>query len=100
MHGVPFEVSTPAQVEEALKILAAKKVDLVKIWVDDHLGKEPKISIDLCKLIIAGAKKRGLPVAAHVFFTWTTPSGWWTRAFTAWLIRSATRPWTRRSFNR
>ena len=68
MHGVPFEVSTPAQVEEALNTLAAKKVDLVKIWVDDHLGKEPKISIDLCKTIIAGATKRGLPVAAHVFY--------------------------------
>ena len=68
MHGVPFEVSTPAQVDEALNTLASKKVDLVKIWVDDHLGKEPKISIDLCKQIIAGAKKRGLPVAAHVFY--------------------------------
>ena len=68
MHGVPFEVSTPAQVEEALNVLAMKKVDLVKIWVDDHLGKEPKISMDLCKAIIAGARKRGLPVAAHVFY--------------------------------
>ena len=68
MHGVPFEVSTPAQVDAAMKILAEKKVDLVKIWVDDHLGKEPKISIDLCKAIIAGATKHHLPVAAHVFY--------------------------------
>jgi imidazolonepropionase-like amidohydrolase len=68
MHGVPFEVATAADVDKAMKILAEKKVDLVKIWVDDHLGKEPKISIDLCKLIIAGAKKHGLKVSAHIFY--------------------------------
>lgn len=68
MHGVPFEVSTPAEIEKDIKILADKKVDLVKIWVDDHLGKEPKISIDLCKAIIAGASKYKLPVAAHIFY--------------------------------
>ena len=68
MAGVPFEVSTAVQVDAAMKILVEKKVDLVKIWVDDHLGKEPKISIDVCRLIIAGAKKHGLKVGAHIFY--------------------------------
>jgi len=68
MKGVPFEVSTPAQVETALNELASRKVDLVKVWVDDHLGKEQKIPIDLVKVIISGAKKRNLNTAAHIFY--------------------------------
>lgn len=68
MKGVPFEVKTSAEVEADVNELAAKKVDLVKIWVDDHLGKEKKISIDLCKAIIGNARKHGLKVAAHVFY--------------------------------
>jgi imidazolonepropionase-like amidohydrolase len=43
-------------------------VDFVKIWVDDHLGKEPKISIDLCRAIIEASRKHGLKVAAHIFY--------------------------------
>jgi imidazolonepropionase-like amidohydrolase len=43
-------------------------VDIVKIWVDDHLGKQKKISLDLCKEIIADARKAHLKTAAHVFY--------------------------------
>ncbi len=68
MKGVPFEVGTAAEVAAGMKILVEKKADFAKIWVDDHLGKEPKISIDLCKLIIAGGKKHGLKTAAHIFY--------------------------------
>jgi len=68
MKGVPYEVETPAQVEKAVAELAAQKVDVVKIWVDDHLGKEKKISLDLCQSIIQQAHKRGLKVAAHIFY--------------------------------
>lgn len=68
MKGVPFEVSTPAEVEKYVNELAARKVDLVKIWVDDHLGKEPKISMELCKAIIENAHKHNLKVAAHIFY--------------------------------
>jgi imidazolonepropionase-like amidohydrolase len=68
MKGVPYEVKTPAEVAKDVDELAAKKVDLVKIWVDDHLGKERKISIDLSQAIIQNAHKHGLPVAAHMFY--------------------------------
>jgi imidazolonepropionase-like amidohydrolase len=68
MKGVPYEVKTPAEVAKDVDELAAKKVDLVKIWVDDHLGKERKISIDLSQSIIQNAHKHGLPVAAHMFY--------------------------------
>jgi imidazolonepropionase-like amidohydrolase len=66
--GVPFEVGNDAEVEKDIAWLAAKKVDLVKIWVDDHLGREKKIPLELCKAIIEDARKRHLRVAAHVFY--------------------------------
>lgn len=68
MKGVPYEVSTAAEVEKYVKELAAQKVDLIKIWVDDHLGREQKISMDTCKAIIESAHKHNLKVAAHIFY--------------------------------
>src|SRR4029077_10463749 len=53
MKGVPFEVSSPADVQNDIAQLADKKVDAVKIWVDDHLGRDKKIPLDLSKAIIA-----------------------------------------------
>jgi imidazolonepropionase-like amidohydrolase len=66
--GIPFEVANDAEVERDLAQLAAKKVDVVKIWVDDHLGREEKIPLDLCKAIIDIAHKHKLRVAAHIFY--------------------------------
>jgi imidazolonepropionase-like amidohydrolase len=68
MKGVPFEVATPADVKADVSELAGNKVDIVKIWVDDHLGKDKKISMDLCKDIIEDAHRYHLKVAAHVFY--------------------------------
>jgi imidazolonepropionase-like amidohydrolase len=68
MAGVPFEVSKPEEIAPAVKELADRKVDLVKIWVDDHLGKEKKIPIELCKVIIEEAHKHRLKVVAHIFY--------------------------------
>jgi len=66
--GIPFEVTTPQEAEKAVVQLADKGVDVVKIWVDDHLGRQPKISMDLCRAIISSANKHRLKVAAHVFY--------------------------------
>jgi imidazolonepropionase-like amidohydrolase len=68
MKGVPFEVGSAADVHKDVAQLADKKVDLVKIWVDDHLGREKKIPLDLAKAIITDAHQHGLKVAAHVFY--------------------------------
>ena len=68
MKGVPFEVANKADVDKDVAWLAGKKVDLVKIWVDDHLGRDKKISLDLAKMIIADAHEHGLKVGAHVFY--------------------------------
>jgi imidazolonepropionase-like amidohydrolase len=68
MKGVPYEVETPADVEKAVAELAGEKADLVKIWVDDHLGKEKKIPLELCRAIIENGHKRGMKVVAHIFY--------------------------------
>ena len=68
MKGVPYEITAESQAEQFVGEQTAKKVDLIKIWVDDHLGKEPKIQLNLSKAIIDAAHKRGLKVAAHIFY--------------------------------
>jgi len=68
MKGVPFEVGSVADVDKDVAHLADQKVDLVKIWVDDHLGREKKIPLELSKAIIADAHKNKLKVAAHIFY--------------------------------
>jgi imidazolonepropionase-like amidohydrolase len=68
MKGVPFEVSVNSQIDQDVKQLAGMKVDLVKVWVDDHLGKDKKIPLDLVKHIIADAHQYQLKAAAHIFY--------------------------------
>jgi imidazolonepropionase-like amidohydrolase len=68
MKGVPFEVSANAEIDRDVKQLADMKVDLVKVWVDDHLGKDKKIPLDLVKHIIADAHQYHLKAAAHIFY--------------------------------
>ena len=68
MAGVPFEVETAEQARKNVATLAGRNVDAVKIWVDDHLGRERKIPMDLSKAIIDEGHKRGLKVAAHIFY--------------------------------
>jgi imidazolonepropionase-like amidohydrolase len=68
MKDVPFQVSTPEQAAADVRELAPRHPDVVKIWVDDHLGKYPKIKINLSKAIIDAAHKDRLHVAAHIFY--------------------------------
>lgn len=66
--GVPREVDTVEQVKSNLEELARQKVDVVKIWVDDHWGHYPKIRPELYGAIIAEAHKQNLRVMAHLFY--------------------------------
>ena len=47
--------------------LAAKKVDMVKIWVDDRDGKYKKLTPELYGAIIDEAHKNKLRVDAHIY---------------------------------
>lgn len=66
--GVPYEVETREQVVADVDELAVHHPDLVKIWVDDRLGRDPKLPIAMSAAIIERAHMRGLKVAAHMFY--------------------------------
>jgi len=63
----PYWISTEAEARKAVQELAAQKVDIVKIWVDDRNGQYKKLTPDLYRAIIDEAHKRGLRVTAHIF---------------------------------
>ena len=68
MRGVPFEIDSPGQAKQAVDTLAERRVDVVKIWVDDHLGRERKIPLPLSKAIIDAAHQHKIKTAAHIFY--------------------------------
>jgi imidazolonepropionase-like amidohydrolase len=63
----PYWITTQAEARKAVQELAALKVDIVKIWVDDRDGKYKKLSPDLYGAIIDEAHRNGLRVTAHIF---------------------------------
>ena len=63
----PYWVTTVAGARQAVQELAARKVDLVKIWVDDRNGTVKKLTPELYGAIIDEAHKNGLRVTAHIF---------------------------------
>lgn len=64
---VPYWITTAAEGRKAVQELAAKKVDIVKIWVDDRDGKYKKLTPELYTAIIDEAHKNKLRVTAHIF---------------------------------
>ena len=63
----PYWVTSEAEARKAVQELAARKVDIVKVWVDDRDGKFKKMGADLYRPIIDEAHKNSLRVIAHVF---------------------------------
>ena len=64
---VPYAITSEAEARKAVRELAAEKVDMVKIWVDDRGGTVRKLSPDLYRAVIDEAHKNNLRVVAHVF---------------------------------
>jgi imidazolonepropionase-like amidohydrolase len=65
---IPYWITTDAEARKAVQELAAQKVDLVKIWVDDRNGKYKKLTPELYGAVIDEAHKRGLRVTVHVYY--------------------------------
>jgi imidazolonepropionase-like amidohydrolase len=63
----PFWINTEEQGRKAVQELAGRKVDIVKIWVDDRDGKYQKLTPALYGGIIDEAHKNALRVTAHIF---------------------------------
>jgi imidazolonepropionase-like amidohydrolase len=64
---VPFWVSTDAEARAAVQDNAKRKVDIIKIWVDDRDNKYKKLTPELYGAIIDEAHKNNLRVTAHIF---------------------------------
>ena len=55
---VPYWITTPEEGRKAVQENAAKKVDIIKIWVDDRDGKFPKLTPPLYSAVIDEAHKK------------------------------------------
>src|SRR5262249_37581500 len=63
----PYWVTTEAEARKAVQENAAKKVDIIKIWVDDRMGSVKKLAPELYRAVIDEAHKNRLRVIAHVY---------------------------------
>jgi imidazolonepropionase-like amidohydrolase len=63
----PYWITNAAEGRKVVEELAAHKVDVVKIWVDNRGGKFQKLTPEIYGAIIDEAHKRGLRVSAHIF---------------------------------
>ena len=63
----PHWVTTTAEARTAVQEGAARKVDILKIWVDDRTGAVKKLSPELYAAVIDEAHKNGLRVIAHIY---------------------------------
>ena len=66
MRAAPYGVSSEEEARRDVRELAGKKVDFVKIWVDDRNGTVPKLSPVFYRAIIDEAHKQNLRVFAHI----------------------------------
>jgi len=63
----PHWVTTVDEARQAVREEAAKKVDIVKFWVDDRMGTVKKLSPELYTAIIDEAHKNRLRTISHVY---------------------------------
>jgi imidazolonepropionase-like amidohydrolase len=68
MRGVPYGVTTEEDARRDVRELAARKPDVVKIWVDDRNGAVKKLPPNLYRAIIDESHKLGLRVVVHVYY--------------------------------
>jgi imidazolonepropionase-like amidohydrolase len=64
---VPFWVTTPEEARAAVQENAKRKVDIIKIWVDDRDNKYKKLTPELYGAVIEEAHRQGIRVTAHIF---------------------------------
>ena len=63
-----YGVTTEAEARKVVQELAAKKVDIVKFWVDDRNGAVKKLPPNIYRAIIDEAHKHNLRAIAHIYY--------------------------------
>ena len=67
LGNIPISVATAGDARKAVSELAEKKVDAIKLWIDDDNGKGAKLKSDVYGAAIDEAHKRNLKIVAEVF---------------------------------
>jgi imidazolonepropionase-like amidohydrolase len=65
--GVPYGAQTEAEGIQHVHELRDRKVEMIKIWVDDRQGSVPKLQPNVYRAIINEAHKNNMRVVAHIF---------------------------------
>jgi imidazolonepropionase-like amidohydrolase len=65
--GVPYGAQTEAEGRSVVQALKTRRVEMIKIWVDDRLGTVPKLQPKVYQAIIDEAHRNGMRVVAHIF---------------------------------
>ncbi|HEX8302676.1 amidohydrolase family protein [Sphingomonas sp.] len=68
LAGVTRKVGTAGEATAAVNQEAARKVDLIKFWLDDELGTMPKLPPEISGASIAAAHAHRLNIVAHIFY--------------------------------
>jgi imidazolonepropionase-like amidohydrolase len=68
LAGDIITAATPEAARERVAAAAASKPDVIKIRVDDNLGTATKMTPAVYTAVIDEAHKRGLRVAAHIYY--------------------------------
>jgi imidazolonepropionase-like amidohydrolase len=64
-----YRVTAPEQAIQAVDEMAARKPTFIKIWDDDFHGTlKEKMQPDIYNAVIAESHKRGMRVAAHIYY--------------------------------
>lgn len=63
-----YRPATPEEARAAVRETAAHSPNVIKVWVDDSMGKLPKMKPEIYEAVIDEAHRANLKVAAHVFY--------------------------------
>jgi imidazolonepropionase-like amidohydrolase len=68
LAGDVIAARTPDEARQAVASVASLRPDIIKIRVDDNLGTTAKMTPEVSRAVIDEAHRRGLRVAAHIFY--------------------------------
>jgi imidazolonepropionase-like amidohydrolase len=63
-----YRAETSEEAKADIREMATRHPDLIKIWVDDQLGTDPKMKPEIYQAAIEEAHRLGLRVACHIFY--------------------------------
>jgi imidazolonepropionase-like amidohydrolase len=66
--NIAYEITTKEQALDAVRELASRHVDGIKIWVDDRGGRAPSLPIVLSRAVIDEGHRLGFKVSAHIYY--------------------------------